>query len=318
MTSRNMVLDVARGLAIITVPIQHVMVKMVPDFQSNLFYNFVTSWSMPLFFVVSGYLAYFSLSKSEGNLVKWVKRKALYLLPIHFAFNLVLWFWAKTNLSEWTSLTHVGFAEWVRQTVLFDSGEWFLWTLFFVLCFLALFHKHKIVSYVIGAVLLTAPLFMVYAVNDWGRLLFVAYYIPFALVGYLFAKMNPLLSVKRVAIITAISFVLYLFAGYSLKWQASWGESSLNYLYGFSLIPLVICVSWMVCRMRLVSKITSYIGVSSYGIFVYSQFFTNIGIGNGIVRVISAMLLSLLVGIALTFLTKVIMKSVKVQIEFQK
>jgi len=74
---RNYTLDAMKGFAILCVVWGHVVFESLGTQGSihNVSYNIVSSFEMPVFFVVSGYLLYKTLPKIEKH-YDWIKNKA--------------------------------------------------------------------------------------------------------------------------------------------------------------------------------------------------------------------------------------------------
>lgn len=116
MKKRNESLDCLKGIAILLVMFGHVQVhnKMTDPY----LYDMIKSLQMPMFFLISGYLAgagtkIESLAQYKERMSK---RAAAYLLPFF----------------SWLAVQHITFVPRALKTVLFqlDYGLWFLMTLF--------------------------------------------------------------------------------------------------------------------------------------------------------------------------------------------
>lgn len=116
MKKRNESLDCLKGIAILLVMFGHVQVhnKMTDPY----LYDVIKSVQMPMFFLISGYLAGAGskITGVEQYKDKMLKRAAAYLLPFF----------------SWLIIQHITFVPRALKTVLFqlDYGLWFLMTLF--------------------------------------------------------------------------------------------------------------------------------------------------------------------------------------------
>lgn len=116
MRERNQSLDCLKGIAILLVMFGHVQVhnRMTDPY----LYDVIKSLQMPLFFLISGYLAGSGpkIQNAEQYKKKMKKRAAAYLLPFF----------------SWLVVQHITFVPQALRTVLFqlDYGLWFLMTLF--------------------------------------------------------------------------------------------------------------------------------------------------------------------------------------------
>lgn len=127
--SRNQLIDVAKGIAILLVLIGHSIqyasgasYAASGAFYNNCLFKVIYTFHMPLFMVISGYLFRFSIErKTAKNIV--VDRLKTLLLPI-FAFALVV-FCVKFN-------PELGFFDQIRRYFSFTRYTlWFLWALFY-------------------------------------------------------------------------------------------------------------------------------------------------------------------------------------------
>lgn len=116
MRERNESLDCLKGMAILLVMFGHVQVhnKMTDPY----LYDVIKSLQMPLFFLISGYLAGSGskIQSLEQYKKKMGKRLTAYVLPFF----------------SWLVVQHITFVPRALKTVLFqlDYGLWFLMTLF--------------------------------------------------------------------------------------------------------------------------------------------------------------------------------------------
>lgn len=159
---RELLPDVIRGFAIFMVVLGHCIQEgSGADFKANTmyFYNkgyqFIYSFHMPLFMMISGYFAWDSIEKMRKSTEKWKllgKRSAALLLPIF----------------GWTCLDYVRL--WLEQgrayygfwsvglfvksfAISLLTNVWFLWAVFW--CFLLAFLMHcyfkdAVVLYIVG------------------------------------------------------------------------------------------------------------------------------------------------------------------------
>ena len=125
MKERNEALDCLKGIAILLVMFGHVQVHN--HMTDPYLYDVIKSIQMPMFFLISGYLA--GTGKKITNLEQYRKkigrRAVAYLLPFF----------------SWLVVQHMTYVPQALRTVLFqlDYGLWFLMALFLftVLCYTA-------------------------------------------------------------------------------------------------------------------------------------------------------------------------------------
>ena len=116
MNERNESLDCLKGIAILLVMFGHVQVHN--HMTDPYLYDVIKSLQMPLFFLISGYLAGAGakIQSFEQYKKRMGKRAVSYLLPFF----------------SWLVVQHITFVPRALKTVLFrlDYGLWFLMTLF--------------------------------------------------------------------------------------------------------------------------------------------------------------------------------------------
>ncbi len=147
--NRELLPDVLKGFAILMVVFGHCIQECNGvDFKSNTMYfqdkvyQFIYSFHMPLFMMISGYFAWDSIEKMQNSGKKWkmlIKRSVMLTAPI----------------LGWTCFDYIRlYAEFQREYYAFWSLEllvksfanslltnaWFLWAVFW--CFLAVFLVH--------------------------------------------------------------------------------------------------------------------------------------------------------------------------------
>ena len=86
---RNKTLDIAKGIGIVLMVIGH---SGCP----TLLCNFIYLFHMPLFFFISGYLAYEGIYTKENNNRQWLKRKTYKLYLPFVIISYVFFFWHNT------------------------------------------------------------------------------------------------------------------------------------------------------------------------------------------------------------------------------
>lgn len=122
-SSRDVRLDIYRGLAIMLVVFGHGIQDRVPDFDRNMAFKAIYMFHMPLFFYICGMvygLKSHVLSGAEIGLS--VLRRATQLL-----FPFIIWYLINYAMSDDTSSLTDRLAMLFRSP---DYGLWFLWILF--------------------------------------------------------------------------------------------------------------------------------------------------------------------------------------------
>ena len=242
---RQLLPDVLRGFAIFMVVLGHCIQECSgTDFKENTMYfydkvyQFIYSFHMPLFMMISGYFAWDSIDNVKGKIDKWKllgKRTAVLLIPI----------------LGWTSIEHI--LIWVEQgrayvafwsiplfikyfSIRFLTNAWFLWAVFW--CFLLVFFMHcyfrdSIVLYIIGFLLL-------FVIPDGMGLGAYKYMMPYFITAFYYRgwqrreRKQPyyLDRIKKSSDWTWIVMFGILFVGLFILFD----ENSFIYLSGYKLI----------------------------------------------------------------------------------
>lgn len=198
MKMRNMDIDAIKGVAIILVVIGHVIqyICAITDYESNLIYNIIYSFHMPLFMFWSGYLAYRQGRELDAA---WIKKRFLALIVPYVVWIVVTYFWEG----------HAGsgtLVEWCMDGVLYvtNGAPWFLWVLFLnglILYLGTKLRKYTIKNDIVFALLIVGVYVISYIAKYLvGRYPFglnlCAWYVAFFIAGYLtnlhalFEKLN--------------------------------------------------------------------------------------------------------------------------------
>ena len=309
---RNIKADVIRGFAIITVILGHCIQNgngwdyfINSRYWSNKVYQFVYSFHMPLFMLLAGWYAYYSLRKLEDDRKKQFKflgrRAFTYVFPIFFwtVFEFVRGFIMNSkNGSEFVFFDFL-----VSFISYFLTNLWFLWAI--LICLVIVFVMHfyledNVALYVLGFLVLW---FTPDAANLGVYKYLMPYYIgAFYLNKYLSSKNeSEKLSIlcdkvknsyKRYPYIwligSAIIFVtLFLFyderafiylTGYRLS-KANWYKQIVIDIYRF-VIGLVGSVFFMILWDRLTEIFKSYkwpvlsaFGKNSLGVYILQGYY---------------------------------------------
>ena len=237
--------DVLRGFAIFLVILGHCIQEGSGiDFKGNAMYfydevyQFIYSFHMPLFMMISGYFAWDSIDRVKEKSEKWkllAKRSAVLLIPI----------------LGWTSIEHIQL--WVEQGrayvafwsiplfvkyffIRFLTNTWFLWAVFW--CFLIVFFMHcyfrdSIIVYSVGFLLL-------FVIPDGMGLGAYKYMMPYFVAAFYYRgwqrsgrkQFQYLDRIKKSSDWTWIAMSGILFVGLFFQFD----ENSFIYLTGYKII----------------------------------------------------------------------------------
>lgn len=321
MKKRSITLDVLKGLAILLVVLGHSIDNGLSHAvaATNMLHVAIYAFHMPLFFLITGYVLYFTLPTAQMY-KKWLTDKAMYLLIPHFlimALVLVLPRWMTNQ-----GITLEGNTVWknVSDAIFFSGTEWFLWTMLIVLALLscvALIDKAgKAHNFWICFGITTAAIVILPTEGpDIFRIWEVQWYYQFAALGYVIAKVQDKLTWRWAGlIIGAACFVPLLFA-------SGWLHIPLQSLIHYILIgeidmyvvrvlqalagsSMVIIVAILLGKIKGLSWPFQWVGRYSLSIYAIHYLFTGLGFGTGYIRVMWAFALSLAISIVVILICR--------------
>lgn len=257
----------------------------------------------------------------KSNRFQWIKDKAIYLLIPHFVFNVLYYFASATGMTIFDNMTKIfSFPQWLKEALLINSGEWFLWVLFssFMLLLLVNWVEGKIprgLFLIFIAVFTTLFLLMPDMEKDYLRLYEVQWYFLFALAGYLLAKYRELTArLFALAIAGAISYPAFmylldlnigtaLFPFHSFSGYLDINLSSaylLRFLQAVAGICLVLLAATALGKRPRLAAPFAWLGRIAIGVYLFHMLFPGLHVGSGWLAVASAFIFSLSLAIGLT------------------
>lgn len=182
--------DILRGFAILLVVLGHAVAKenivTADSVWCSELYNFIYSFHMPLFFIISGFC--FTRYAGYG---KFLLRKCRYLLVPYFVFCFLTMI--TQRILPFFTLVENDFQQEIRQIFFYGGSIWFIYVLFEIMIIFPL--AARIINGKIErAALLLAVSMGIYAL--WGKniaFLCVAqmtYYTPYFLIGHMLRILN--------------------------------------------------------------------------------------------------------------------------------
>ena len=239
MKDRIASVDAVRGLAILLVVVGHAIQSSVADFHSNLAWQIIYAFHMPLFMAVSGYVV--------GTVNLWDKFKRL-VVPF------VSWY-----LVGYLLVTGVALQDYIwRWIVNPDYGLWFLLALFLCFCVLwAVMKGGDVVVAVSVPVVFLLPFFFMHPEVVSSDIAYIQWYYPFFALAYLAGK-YPQLAVATGLLFMAIVVRSFLF------WQYVWAFTG---ILVSCLIVLLLPWPW---------GVLGYLGRHTMDIYVSSQVFLGV------------------------------------------
>lgn len=286
---RNETVDILRGIAMLCVVLQHTMSGSTIDAEYSFIFQVVWSLQMPLFCLLSGYVAHYSKRIQTFTELKQkvCRRTIAYILPwIVWSFLIRgLLFGAHRFLNISYLLWHM------------DTGYWFLvsiWTiniLFLLSQFLAEQVKSKIawINVLLEMFFYLASMVILLGIGICVGMTFLAikqtlYYMPFYYIGYLFGRNQvPLMSkpfgtsLTDAAIPAALFIWLFLIKRFNMFYIEDGGIDIL--IRAAASITGCIAVSGLISSIAKKSAIfhrVGWIGKNSIGIYTVHYLLLNL------------------------------------------
>lgn len=214
MHKRNPYLDIVKGITIISVILGHSIqsgngVEYLDNgsFFDNIVFQFIYSFHMPLFMLISGYLFYHSIEKK--SILEIIKAKCRSLLLPIFSFAII----AKYGVIISFFIGRSGFEEFTNnflKPVLLNYHLWFLWATLLNCIIVFIVRKIK------DSITIYALIWLLFLFIPSHRLPPVySFVFPFFVIGHMVNKHNVLSRIvvdKKLLIITSAAFIsLFLF-----------------------------------------------------------------------------------------------------------
>ncbi len=237
---RNTFADAIRGVAAVLVICGHVFASkqaMLKD--TYVFWDFLYSIHMPIFFLIAGCYAFNGMKKGVGE---FIRQKALRLLVPYVAWSTVA-VAAKAVLSCLQGeLDPAAVCSMWIDTLLYATSMWFFIALFHVQVAFRLLHKiaekNKIVAVIVGIILYLIPLPNILAIHQAQTLM------PYFVVGMLAMKHKEILTAKvkenkwlyGIAVLVCLLAPIYAHAAREWRFALGWQMVA-------ALLMSVICTS---------------------------------------------------------------------------
>lgn len=271
--SRNIYLDVLKGITMLLVVFGHTVQETRSDWQTSTLW--IVMFHMPLFMIISGYFFYLSVVKYD--IVTFIKRKFLRLYcPSLFwgAFMvIVVMGGGKILRNSPIKISHAA-------DCLF-TGMWFLSVLFILSVIGSMIHRYSKCEYAVWIAVYIAML--LYGSNWLGNELICM--TPFFLFGSLLGKYNYDWNIPWYIALLALGVFIYCYCCFewkdtmyamtnnifSLVWWKSYMLRILSGMSG-SVFVIYLCL-WISKLKKSLYYLLSYIGVLSLPIYVLHQKF---------------------------------------------
>ena len=299
--SRNKTIDILRGISALSVILGHAIQRgLIVDYDSNIIFKLIYTFHMPLFVFLSGYTLFISKPKFDYDFIK--KKFKRLIIPTIIWSYLIYFFkdFGFVGIKPFVKFKN-GFIEYSKNLILHpDFLIWFLYIVF--ICTLIIyigkryFHKNFILYMIIINVLTQ----MIKHEELFGinRL---KLHLPIFTIGYFVA-------IYRENIVKYLHYILVPVIIYYIFKANAWSFTS-SRLYQWSIafsaiIILYFFVKEVIYKNNLCIKIFSFLGKYSLELYLCQSLCLNIGIGQGILRVITIFMSAICISIIVAYITK--------------
>ena len=303
--SREKYIDTLKGVAILLVVVGHSIQTNISDFDSNVVFRIIYSFHMPLFMFLSGYVIYGHIhSPLSGWLIDKFKRLVIPFLSWAIIMKLI-------NYNS-DSFTQYFFKLYHSP----DNGLWFLWVLFINYCILGtILQFGKSLKEV--KLLLTIIILYLTPISVLG-FYWIKWLFPFFATGYILGEYKNKLpqSILTLSLLFSGTFPFLVYFWYRTKNPsfnqyisdifATCGivpymsiiDMFYRYLVAFAGILLVVQIIKRLEKYNFL--LLSWLGTCTLDIYVSHQLFLW-GIGEGILKIVSTIVLALSLSLVLSF-----------------
>ncbi len=315
-------LDSLKGLAIVAVILGHALFgfkqqNSFPESQNiiSLIKDWIYTWHMPLFFVLSGEAFRISCLKNEIIDKEKIKRSSLNLFIVYLLFNSMLPV-LKIIFSKFVN-NKVTLLDLGRTILLPDTLMWYLWVLIIYYFIFGFLYNKKFNKPALFIVLLC---FSIIATYLYQAIIFTQIAVKnlffcsvFFYIGIYFKELKHILMNKAVVIVSFFllcSNTMYMIYTYMItEYRNAWVDSIILELNAFSVI-IILCFVFQKISVLENNSFFLMLGKNSLVIYLLHTYFVTlmrvivlkIGISNAFLAVVICTVVPLLVTIFISIL----------------
>lgn len=315
-------LDSLKGLAIFAVVFGHALLgfqqqNSFPESQNiiSLIKNWIYTWHMPLFFVLSGEAFRISCLKNETVDREKIKRNALNLFIVYLVFNAMLPV-LKIIFSEFVN-NKVTLLDLGKTILLPDTLMWYLWVLiiyYFVFAFLfSRKYKKTLVFDILLCFSMCANYF--YEAEIYTQLCFKNLFFcsVFFYIGMYFKELKYILMNKGVVIVSGILFcinIVYMIYTYLISGYKNTLVDSIIFEINAFVVIIILCFAFQKISALENNSLFIMLGKNSLVIYLLHTYFVTlmrvvllkIGISNALTAVVLCTVIPLLITVLIALL----------------
>ena len=284
---RDTFIDALKGLTILLVILAHALQRSLPDIESNIIFNSIAAFHMPLFMFLSGYILHINKATYDIN---WIKRKCLRLIVPFFAWTVIFYYainFSFTGLAPYLDYSG-SLMDSVFRTVLHPgNGLWFLWSLF-IFYLLAAGASMSRSPCLFGFLVLITLAGLAIIDFDLLGMYYIRFHIIFFVAGYIFSMYRADIDSFLKSNADGGRFYLPLLA---IDWPYAYRSIgfALSLMFKFILGFAGIAITWMsmsfiLPRIPKMQQLLSWIGSITLEIYASHLLFLNTGFGIGYIN----------------------------------
>lgn len=291
-------IDILRGIATISVLLGHSIQRgMVIGYENNILFKIIYTYHMPLFMLLAGYTLYLSNPKYDISFLM-KKFNRLIVPTIIWSYLLFLVKDVKfTGLKPFVKFPDDIFSYTKLLIKSPDFVVWFLYVVFVctVIVFIGkrLFDKQIFVYFIAVSILINSLPINALGI---GR---TKLYLPIFLFGYCIAMYKEVyFEYIKYMLIPSIVFYIFMFNRWSFL-------SSKIYQWSIAFAGITI-IYYLVkhVRIKTIDDILSFLGKYSLEIYLAQALCLNIGIGSGLLKIVSIFITATTISVIISYLSK--------------
>jgi len=303
--SRNLTLDLIKGCAIVLVILGHSIQENISNYWLMWYYHAIYALHMPLFMFISGYLAYGKLD------FRWLSRRFLQLMTPYVSWHFILYYWSTFKFSGLQTFypNEGGVLGSLLHMTIYATGLWFFLILFLLFCLLYLTRGNRFALFSITLLAVTImviipeiPRLEPMLNGNLRAIGKVIWFMPFLASGYLASMYKEkIMKLESLKWILLVAFPILFWIIGNEKYTLSVYPTIIIYRYviAFLGIGMVFSVIKLLPKVGIIQRFLCYLGLITIGIYPGHTMWLKLGVGDGIINVITATIVSLLLAVVI-------------------
>ena len=296
---RDVLVDVLRGIAVLAVLLGHAIQRvMFVNYEENIIFKIIYSFHMPLFMLLSGYSLYKYTKKYE---LEFFKKRFFRLIIPTIVWSYLIYFvrnFEFVGIKEFIPFPD-SIIEYTR--ILLWHPDYIIWFLYIVfICNIIFGLQKKLINEklsIIVTILITIGLYLLPKEN-FGIARLQIYFPIFSLGYYLAMYFEKIRKYLNYMLIPSVIAYIMLFPFYNVI------IDNVIVFYSISISAMIILYYIVkVINNRKINEILCFFGKKSLEIYLCQCVCLNLGIGTGIIRVISIFITATVISLLLTYVT---------------